>query len=367
MEDEEIKQPSVGDIGLNENPNDQMEVYRVEPVSYVYDKNDPRIVALTKQVADFCNYDLKIEEIEDETSNYNNDGTTNSGNHTRGDGYSDASETQESQRDEEIPIPDDEDQTEEPADDPEEREEDEALKTDPAELWPKIWQAIRYISNLTCWTDTDNDTFLTQIRRQTYSAVRNCKCCPTNCCCDDDHIVIDLDYTPNPDDMWIGGRISAVVNGKVVTEDIDKEYLGDHYDYTTSKLYILRDDFPTILLDHNRCCCLRKRKVTIQIEYLAGYDTIPNGLLPLICPIISKIDESKIGMSNCHQAMTQVSGLLKRKKSGNVEYEWSTVNSDTQKTQTLYTDLYNIANLDEVIALSRCPIVTSVSEIGDVV
>lgn len=365
---EEVKEPTVGVFDPNEDPKDPMEVDRPNPVPYYYDKADERVVAITKQVADFCGYDLKseVEIVEDEGTS-----TGGSGNSTSaGDGDNENTEnTTESVVDEgeEIPIPDDETITEEPSDELDEYEEDESLKTDPAELWPKIWQAIRYISNLTCWTDRDDDTFLTQIRRQNYEAATHCACCPTSCCCDEDQIVITLDYTPNPDNMWIGGRISAVVNGKLVVEDIDAKYLEDHYDYYTGKLYIMRADFPQILLDHSRCCCLRERKVNIGLEYLAGYDRIPDGLLPLICPIINKINESKIGMSDCHQAMTQVSGLLKRKKSGNVEYEWSTVNSDTQKTQTLYTDLYNIANVDEVMAISRCAMVDDVKEIGDVV
>ena len=285
---------------------------RIEPVPYVWVEGNEKQAALLKQVADFCGYDLKHENPE----------------------------THEIEG-----------------------------EVEPADIWPKVWQAIRYISNITCWTDSELETFLLSARKQVFHAETKCGC-SWNCCkCDEDAIVIPLDYAPYPENPFVGGKISAMVNGRVVSEDITAEYLNEHLDPITGKVYIMRDDFPTILLDYGKCCCLCKRKVAILLEYNAGYEAIPDGILPLICPIVSKIEEAKIGMSNCHQAMTQVVGLLKRKKVGNVEYEWSNTNSDSTKTKTLYTDIYNIASLDEVMALSRCAMVDAISEeeIGDVV
>lgn len=295
----------------------------IEPVAYLWDGSE-RQEALFKQVADFCGYDVPEAVVEARTN-------------------------EETGETEEVITNADE------------------ITAFKAEWWPKIWQAIRYISNITCWGDADNETFLTSCREQVYHAETVCKCRPTCCNCDEDVIVVPLEYAPFPEKPFVSGLISVVVDGKPQTTEISADYLNEHLDPITGKLYITRDEFPDVLLDGGRCCCLCKRKLAIKIVYNAGYDTIPDGLLPLICPIVAKIDEAKIGLSNCHQAMTQVVGLLKRKKVGNVEYEWSNTDTNSAKTEALYTDIYNLANLDEVMALSRCYLMEEVSEIGDVV
>lgn len=276
----------------------------IEPVAYLWE-GDERQEALFKQVADFCGYD----------------------------------------------VPEDE----------------EAARKFKEEYWPKIWQAIRYISNVACWSDDELETLLGSCRKQVYHAETICACRPTCCNCNEDMIVIPLDYAPFPEKPFVSGKITVVIDGKPQTTPITADYLNEHLDTITGKLYISRDDFPEVLLDHNRCCCLCKRKLSILLQYNAGYETIPDGILPLICPIVAKIDEAKLGMSNCHQAMTQVVGLLKRKKVGNVEYEWSNTDTDSSKTQSLYSDIYNIASVDEVMALSRCYMLEEATDIGDVV
>lgn len=283
--------------------NNQPEI--TEPVAYLWVGGDTRQEALLKQVADFCGYELKDAEHPD--------------------------------------------------------------GVEPSEIWPKVWQAIRYISNITCWTDTDLETFLLSTRTQIYHAKQICACRPGCCKCDGDMIVIPVEYAPYPDNPFVSGKISVVIGGKVTTKDLTAEYLNEHFDHDTGKLYIMRDDFPDELLYNGNCCCLCRRDLAIVLKYNAGYTDIPDGILPLICPIVAKIDEAKLGMSNCHQAMTQVVGLLKRKKVGNVEYEWSNTDTDSARTQGLYTDIYNLASLDEIMALSRCYMIEEVSEIGDVV
>lgn len=336
-------------------PGMTVETPRVDPVAYIYDPDDPRVVHITDQVIDFCGYDFtEVPPNPDEEPG--------------------------------VPVPLDDD---EPVEDPVENPDDGPVINDPddhldelrtayeeakaknlaerEELWPKIWQAIRYISHLACWTDSDNDTFLTSIRTQVVEVSAKCACQPDCCECDKNVIAIHLDYAPVPHNPFSIAHLSGVYGGEILREVIGHEYLNDHFDPATNTLYISRRDFPNLLLDKGGCCCLCDHRIVIEIKYLAGYDDIPDGILPLICPIISKIDEAKVSMSSCHQAMTQVAGLLKRKKSGNVEYEWSTMNSDSQKTQTLYTELYDLAILDEVMAISRCYMLEAVEEIGDVV
>lgn len=288
------------------------ETCEIFPLPYEYDEKDPRIALIKdilKQVADYCGYDLITDD--------NPDGE---------------------------------------------------IKAE--ELWKKVWLVLRFLSLLTCWTDNINDLFLMQTRTQQATARELCGCRPNCCNCDDDNIVIPLDYAPLLDDekcMYVSGVISVVINGKVKRVEIDPEYLYEHTDPYTNKLYIMRDDFPELLYNHNRCCCLCKRELTITLKYNAGYQLLPAGLLPAICPLLSKIDSAKIGLNDCAAAMTQVVGLLKRKKVGNVEYEWSDADSDAAITQTLLTDLFDISVIAEIQAISRCDSAIGIEEMGDVV
>lgn len=247
----------------------------------------------------------------------------------------------------------------------------EALKeyhSERKEYWERLWQVIRFISSITCWTDGPYDTFFTQIRKQVYEAVQTNACRPNCCGCDPDQIIIPLDYTPlDKEQPFIDGWITVMINGQPVKEKIPYKYLEEHYDRANGKVYIMRDDFPDTLLYRGGLCCLCRRKLTITLLYNAGYPEIPAGLLPLLCPLMAKMEDAKVGLSDCANAMTQVAGYLKMKKVGNIQYQWSDADNNTQKTLALVTDLYNLASLDEVMALSRCLMAEMPEEIGDVV
>ena len=149
--------------------------------------------------------------------------------------------------------------------------------------WGRLWQVIRFISSVTCWTDGPFDTFITQVRKQIFEATQECGCRPNCCQCDPDEIVIPLDYTPlDPTQPFIDGWITVFINGEPVKEKISWQYLNDHYDWARGEMHILREDFPDTLLYRGGCCCLCRRKLTITLLYNAGYPTIPPGILAMI-------------------------------------------------------------------------------------
>lgn len=243
---------------------------------------------------------------------------------------------------------------------------DENLK-EKTTYWAKLWQVIRFISNITCWTEQIDDTFITQTRVQYHKIEQVCGCRPGCCHCNEDEIAIPLDYAPLPEYPFIDAEITVFINGQPIVEKIDYKYLNDHLDRATNVLHIIRQDYPKTLFYHGGPCCLCRRKAVLKLRYNAGYDMIPAGLLPMICPLIKKIDESKDGLSDCANTMTQVAGLLASKKVGNIQYTWSDKDSNSAKTQTLYTDLFNLASVAEVNALSRCYIAETPEEMGDVI
>lgn len=240
-------------------------------------------------------------------------------------------------------------------------------RDDAALLWKKIWLAIRFLSLHACWTDGDDDTLITQCRTQRATANQLCGCTKRCCNCNDDHIIIPLEYAPVNEEPFVSGTITVMVAGKFVKKELTAEYLDNHLDPYTNKLYIMRDDFPDIFYWNHKCCCMCKRQLTITLQYNAGYEKLPNGLLPLICPIISKIDDAKISLSDCASAMTKTVGLLKRKKNGNVEYEWSDKDNGASATETLLTDIFDVALVAELQAISRCGEISVPEEFGDVI
>lgn len=233
--------------------------------------------------------------------------------------------------------------------------------------WTKLWQVIRFISNITCWTDQIDDTFIMQTRTQYHNIEQVCGCRPGCCHCNEDEIEIPIEYSPLANKPFVSGEITVFINGKPTREEIPVDYLNEHLDTATNVLHLMREDFPETLFYHGRCCCLCRRKAVVKLRYNAGYESIPMGLLPMICPLMKKIDESKNGLSDCANTMTQVSGLLKAKKVGNIQYQWSDNETNSQKTLSLYTDLYNLASVDEIYSLSRCYIAEMPEEMGDVV
>lgn len=363
------------------------------PLPFEYDETDERVAKILEQVSSFCGVkfpevpenpdpepETPAEEPKDPEEGEDKD---DSGDQTdnKGDGLPDArkeaDEPEPTEPEEPEPTPDPGDDVSEPEGPTEEELEalrkqyEEALEANKeakATYWAKLWQVIRYLSNITCWTDSSDDTFFMQLRKQNYSAVQANGCRPNCCECDPAEISIPLDYAPYQcPPQFVSGWITVMVNGMPKREQISQEYLRTHFDPTTNTVHISRSDFPDSLLYRDKCCCLCRRKLTITLLYNAGYDSIPMALLPVICPLLKKIDEAKMGLSDCANAMTQVSGLLKSKKVGNIQYAWSDNNTDTQKTLALYTDLYNLASLTEVMAMSRCYIAELPEEMGDVV
>lgn len=233
------------------------------------------------------------------------------------------------------------------------------------DTWAYIWQVIRRLSLLTCWAEKADDTFVLQVRTQNFSVKQENKCCRKCCRCDEDVIKIPLAYEPVPEQGYVSGKMTLVISGRLVTEILDPEYLAEHTDWETGVLYINREDFPNLLLYRGSCCCLCNRDVRITLVYNAGYRILPNGILPVICKLIDQVDTDT--SDNCATAMTEVSGLLKRKKVGNVEYEWDASDKSSYTLDKLIAELDTLGVLSEIMVYSRCSIAEPEEETGEVV
>lgn len=394
-------------IGIDNLPMPQ-EVAIIPPLPYIYtdddETRDSRVDAILDQVAEFCEKEFtEVPPDSDGTDNPNYDPNDpdNPENPPKEGGdimpLDDDNETGEKPKpgDPDFVIdPDDPDKEGQIDPDipgepyPEQTDELDKLRQaykeakeknleEKKSYWSVLWQVIRFISDYTCWTESYNDTFILQARTQTYTMSQLPYCSQFLCNCRiNKPIDLPLTYAPLDqadltDFFWQDCQVKAFIRGSIeymnrdgefVIEPISNEYLQSHYNPHTQKIVISPKDFEAFYA--GKCEC--PEDITIIIHYNAGYLTIPPALLPLICQLIGRIEDSKKPLSDCHAAMTQVAGLLKSKKVGNIQYTWSDNDTESQKTQALFTQIYNIASVAELEGLSRCAIV-NVEEAGDVI
>lgn len=358
----------------------------IAPLPYLYDPEDGRVKTILTQVTEHCEITLEETEMrpvekpeepgeepgenpEGPGENPEEPGTDEPAAQSEEDGEPVEPENPDEGEKEKGEEGDDEEGEDPGTEDEPEMEEVVVVEGEkPDEVWRRVWQSIRYLSNHSCWTDSDDDTFILQCRTEQFAAETICGCTPNCCKCDPDQIVLTLSYSPYPKNPLVEADVTVVVNGKVARLNISHEYLNEHFDPYTGKLYIMREDFPEFFYAEGYGdCCLCKRHLTITLHYNAGYKTIPAALLPLICPLMAQIDEAKIPLSDCASAMTKVSGLLKSLKKGDVQYTWSDTDTAASRTNALFTDMFDVALVTELASISRCEQIIVPDEFGDVI
>lgn len=367
------------------------EVAIVSPLPYAYDPTDKRVNAILDQVAEFCGHEFtEVPPNPDEEPG---------GIMPLADDTNVPHKPQPGDPDF-VVDPDDPDKTgqidpDEPGLQPDEGTSDEELdqqreaykeakeknEEEKKSYWAVLWQVIRLLSDSTCWTDSFDDTFIYQHRTEEHQVdqVPYCQFESSKCFCPKP-LRYRLHYAPVEDcaseeelnpmekshrvEPFIGGEFHYMNDlDEYVVEPIPAKYLNSHYNPHREEVTIYPNDFSQALVAA-KCGC--PQVVDVVLHYNAGYCSIPEALLPLVCQLIHKIEDSKQSINDCAGAMTQVAGLLKSKKVGNVQYSWSDKDTEASKTQALFTQIYNLANVAELFSLSRCDII-NVEEAGDVI
>lgn len=340
-------------------------VVAIPPLPYLYDPDNERTVAILNKVATFCGKEYEALDSFSTGDTMGSDDTDDIKQPTKSEASFDRADPAGTN-------------TTSPGG---RRGDSKELIAEKADYYALVWQVIRYLSSIACWTSGADDTFILQQRTQNFTTKQEKTCGKLCDPCEDAMIKIPLEFSPlaSSDDPveklehyfeptainpFIGGKIVVMIRGKRCERYIPSEYLIEHFDAANDKIYIDRFDFPELFLVEGCCDCTREAHITLW--YNAGYPNIPDGLLPLICPLIQKIEDSKMDLNECANIMNRVSGLLKRKKIGNVQYEWSDNDTALAKTERMYVELFNLANMAELYAISRCELV-SVQEAGDVI
>lgn len=144
---------------------------------------------------------------------------------------------------------------------------------------------IDLISTLTCWKGSPCETFLSSDREEVFdiNAIQSCYC-------DNGLMIIDLDYPEVKEDTF---TVILQKREGIKFENIElseNEYAYNPYE---NKLYIDLSEHGT----NCQCDCTKLHKVIVQ--YTAGFEEIPECLLPIFCEYLSHVIELNRCQCNC--------------------------------------------------------------------
>jgi len=150
-----------------------------------------------------------------------------------------------------------------------------------------IKEMIQLVSILTCWTNEPCETLLNSERREVIdvNAINPCDCKGGV-----------MDFVPfySPFDAGSFKVYLATLNG--VHEEIE-ELDADSYSFVSS-FNVLKIDVAKYIKQDLCSCCPPQRKLVIA--YDAGYDLLPDCLLPLFCDLLHVIyDKNKCDCKAC--------------------------------------------------------------------
>lgn len=149
-----------------------------------------------------------------------------------------------------------------------------------------IEEMINYVSLITCWTQVPCETFLMSLRSETFIP-RDIE----RCGCNSGITNLPLFY----DNVQKDGMKVTIVTREGIHERIN-ELPSDKFNYSEVEnlLYLDLNDY----VFNDECTC--ENLVKITVEYFAGYEQLPNCLLPLFCDLLKiVIDKNDCSCDNC--------------------------------------------------------------------
>lgn len=156
------------------------------------------------------------------------------------------------------------------------------------EILSTIEEVISLISFMTCWTTKPCETLLKSKRTE---IIKMDEFLP--CSCDDGIMEIDLYFKPVE-----ATSIKVYSVHREGVKEITTELSDNEISYSTIKdlLYVDIRNHAIIQGD----CCVCKQEQYLMIEYIAGFELIPNCLLPLVCDLFHIVyDKNKCCCDKC--------------------------------------------------------------------
>lgn len=169
----------------------------------------------------------------------------------------------------------------------------------PDDVEPEVFERtvselIHLISIMTCWTNSLCETFLNGEREEIFDAER-----VNSCTCDRGMLEFEPFYIPiYPETITAKLIIQKGVTDEVI--EIAEEDIG--YSETFGNVRINYQKY----LTGDDCCCPENAKLVIR--YVAGYEELPECLLPLFCDMLHIIyDKNDCSCDKCQNCTQKYS------------------------------------------------------------
>lgn len=168
---------------------------------------------------------------------------------------------------------------------------------DPCNVEKYLAQLVDYVSMMTCWKRKSCETFLSSEREEVFAPNYI-----NDCGCDQGLTIIPLYYTHifEPT-IQVTIQLRDGVNFCEVLVD-PEDYSFDTYD---NELYINLSKY--LGLAGGQCDCTKFKQIIVR--YIAGYDRIPDCILPIFCDLMSYIIE--LNACGCTQCTDCESGSMR--------------------------------------------------------
>lgn len=151
---------------------------------------------------------------------------------------------------------------------------------------------IDLISSLTCWKNNPCETFLSSDREEVFDVGMI-----HSCYCDNNLLILELRYKEIKKET-----ITVKLQIREGIKFTEIEVSPDDFDFNVyeNKLYIDLSNYSGI----DPCNCINLHKVIIQ--YVAGYNLIPECLLPVFCDYLQYVIQMNRCDCNCVQCEEKV-------------------------------------------------------------
>ncbi len=148
-----------------------------------------------------------------------------------------------------------------------------------------INQLIDLISTLTCWKSKPCETLLSSDRQEVFdiNAVKSCWC-------DNGLMIVDLYYKEVKEETI---KVTVQIRNGVQFEDLEIDTSDYSFNVYENKLYIDLSKYNI----NDFCSCEKVHKVIV--EYTAGFELLPECLLPIFCDYLQYVIEYNRCDCNC--------------------------------------------------------------------
>lgn len=205
-------------------------------------------------------------------------------------------------------------------------------------------QLVDNISLSTCWTRNACETLLTSLRTERIEV----PCVNVNDCCGNIQRFRPY-YQANINESTLSVSLIVQSGLKTTITDLDK----GHFSLTSVKgfseiLYTL-DEYM------DKCNCNSCDSFYLEFQYEAGYDKLPDCLLPELCEIAKTITASSLGCGDitecCELPQKELGYVLKSKRMGELSWSWD---KDKDSIQYLYNQLVTANRFKALAMISLC-------------